>query len=239
MSASAKAEMTDTLRWRSWSNFEREEEVRELARFVRGGGVVVFPTESSYALGADPASAAGVASVYRIKGRPAGKPLPVVASSIDDLEHLGVRVRFDGFSDLEAAWPGPLTMVVPCQSGLPAACGRSELAVRIPGHRRLRRLLTRAAVTLTATSANLAGEEPWLELGELSELVKDERVLAIDQGRLPGGPPSTLVRWEGDGVSVLRRGAIDVQSLREIAPRLHFNDGFSAGAVEIPVEEDA
>lgn len=239
MSALANAAMTGTVQWRSWSSFEQEDEVRELARFVRSGGVVVFPSESSYALGADPVNAAGVAAVYRIKRRPGDKPLPVVAASMEALEQLGILRGSAGFSGLEEAWPGPLTVVLPCRDALPAGSGRKELAVRIPGHRRLRRLLARAGVALTATSANLAGDDPLLELGELVELVSDERILVIDQGRLEGGPPSTLVRWEGDSVTVLRRGAMDVETLRRVAPGLRFNEGFSAGAVEIPVEEDA
>ncbi len=239
MSAPADTAMTGTVQWRAWSSFEHVSGVRELARFVRSGGVVVFPTESSYALGADPESVAGVAAVYRIKGRPGDKPLPVVAAEMEALEQLGIRPGSGGFSGLEKAWPGPLTVVLPCERALPATCGRKELAVRIPGHRRLRRLLSRAGVALTATSANLAGKDSLLQLGEVAELVAGERILAIDQGPLRGGPPSTLVRWEGDSVTVLRRGAIEVETLRAMAPGLRFDERFSAGVVEIPVEEDA
>jgi L-threonylcarbamoyladenylate synthase len=216
---------------------EEEEALRELARFVREGGVVVFPTESSYALGADPASPAGVAAVFRMKKRSVGKPLPVVAASIEAFEELGIEGAADGFSGLEAAWPGALTIVVPCREALPASCGRKELAVRIPGHLPLRRLLARIGVALTATSANLAGSRPLLELQRLDELVGDERVVVIDGGRLEGGAPSTLVRLEGNSATVLRHGAIDLETLRGLAPSLCFEDDFSADAVGIPVEE--
>ncbi len=225
--------------WRSWSGLERADAVRGLARFVRAGGVVVFPTESSYALGADPANTAGVAAVCRIKGRPDGKPLPVVAGSIEILEKLGVQPISRGCSGLERVWPGALTVILPCRSVLPAAQGRRELAVRIPGHRRLLDLLARTGVALTSTSANLAGQEPLLKLDRLARLVGDERVLAIDEGCLEGGPPSTLVRLEGDSATVLRPGAIDVERLREAAPELSFKDVFSAATVEKPVEEHA
>ncbi|MCP4203718.1 MAG: threonylcarbamoyl-AMP synthase [bacterium] len=239
MSASARALTTGTVQWRSWHRFEQESEARGLARFVRSGGVVVFPTESSYALGADPENADGVATVYRIKKRPGDKPLPVVVASIDYFKQLGIHCGSGGFSGLAKAWPGPLTVVVPSERALPAACGRKELAVRVPGHRRLRRLLERAGVALTATSANLAGDEPLLELGQLAKLVAGERVLVIDEGPLDGGAPSTLVRWEGDSATVLRWGALNLEGLRRVAPGLRFKQGFSAGAVEIPVEEGA
>lgn len=239
MSVAMSSSMAGTVHWRSWPSFEREEEVRGLARFVRGGGVVVFPTESSYALGADPENAQGVAAVYRIKARPGGKPLPVVVANMDVFKQLGLPGRPDRLCGLEAAWPGPLTVVLPCRGGLPAASGRKELAVRIPGHRRLRHLLARASIALTATSANVAGREPLLELNKVVELVSGERALVIDQGRLQGGPPSTLVRWEGDSVTILRDGAMSAEILRELAPRLTFYEGFSADAVEIPAEEES
>ncbi len=233
MSMSAGSARTEAERWLSWSRLEEDRALGTLARFVRGGGVVVFPTESSYALGADPESPAGVAAVFRMKKRSAGKPLPVVAASLEAFEKLGIEGAAAGFSGLEEAWPGALTVVVPCREGLAASCGRKELAVRIPGHLRLRRLLARTGVALTATSANLAGSEPLLELERLDELVGDERVVVIDEGRLEGGPPSTLVRLDGKSVTVLRHGAIPLETLRRIAPSLCFRNGFSAGAVEI------
>lgn len=237
MSRSAGCARTGAALWRSWSELEGGQELRELAGFVREGGVVVFPTESSYALGADPESLTGVAAVFRMKKRSARKPLPVVAASLEAFEELGIEGAAAGFSGLEKAWPGALTVVVPCREAVAASCGREELAVRIPGHNELRRLLARTGVALTATSANLAGNAPLLELERLDELVGDERVMVIDEGRLEGGPPSTLVRLDGESVTVLRHGAIPLETLRRIAPSLCFRNGLSTGAVEVPVEE--
>lgn len=223
----------------TWASLESEAACAELARFVREGGVVVFPTESSYALGADPASAAGVAAVFDIKGRSADKPLPVVAANREALEPLGIDTRGAAIDALLRAWPGALTVILPSREALPAACGRRELAVRVPGHRRLLELLSKLECSLTATSANLAGGEPVLDPASVADLVGARPVRVIDEGRLPGGPPSTLVRLEGDCVTVLRRGAMPVETLRALAPSLCFVDGFSSAAVEISVDGKA
>ncbi len=228
--------MNGVLERRSWRDLEDASAVGLLAEFVHDGGIVVFPTESSYALGADPRNESAVANIYRLKRRSPAKPLPVVVGTVSMLESLGARVGGKGWLELEQAWPGPLTVVVPCTRPLAAAAGRSELAVRIPGHRRLRETLAAGAMALTATSANLASEEPVLDPEELRGLLGDENCLIIDEGRLPGGPPSTLVRVDGDRVTVLRAGALGLAELRELT-HLEIDSSFSASAVEIPVEE--
>ena len=111
MKFSAASASIRAARRRHWSDLEGAEASSDLARFVREGGVVVYPTESSYALGADPASPSGVGAVFRMKRRAIGKPLPVVAASVEALEELGIEDAAAGFSGLEAAWPGALTVV--------------------------------------------------------------------------------------------------------------------------------
>lgn len=196
----------------------------------------MFPTESSYALGVDPENRSAVAAVYRLKRRPVGKPLPVVVGEQSRLRSLGIELQDEGLSGLEQAWPGALTVILPCSRPLPAACGRYELAVRIPGHLRLRKLLAESGIPLTATSANLAGDEPVLDPAELARWL-DANALLIDEGPLPSARPSTIVRLEGRRATVVRTGAVAVSELRELAPTVEFDDGFSAVAVEKPVEE--
>lgn len=188
------------------------------------GGVLAIPSESSYGLAVEPTSAAGVEAVYRLKQRDAGKPLLVVAASRAQLEALGVAAPEAAWRALEAAWPAPLTAVLPLTlnvargNNLPAAAGSPTLAVRIPDHPRLRAWLARVG-PVTATSANLSGEPPVLDADGAVELLAQLRdqpspepgnqvpVAVIQEdsscegeidGALPGGPPSTLIAWAGD-----------------------------------------
>lgn len=177
---------------------------------LRAGGVVAIPTESSYGLAVDPENPEAVARVFELKGRPGDKPLPVVAAAADAMPP-GCRIRAGLESKLAGLWPAALTLVLNLdpQRQLAAAAGRSTLAVRVPGHRRLRELLTVTGL-LTATSANRAGDRPLLDPVEVDELLAGGSgpSLLVDGGRLPGGPPSTLVRVEADGWHLLRSGAV-------------------------------
>lgn len=191
------------------------EPVEPLIDCLARGGVLVLPTESSYALAVDPASAAGVAAVYRIKGREAGKPLPVVAAGLDQIAGLGISPDLPILVRLSRVWPAPVSVLLPLARPLPAGAGAGTLAVRIPDHPRLRSLLAALGLALTATSANRSGEEPALTAPAAAALVAGEDAVVVDAGPLPGGLPSTLVEHTPAGFTVLRQGSFPAARLRE------------------------
>jgi L-threonylcarbamoyladenylate synthase len=184
--------------------------------------VLAIPTESSYGLGADPRNRIGVEAIYRIKGREPRKPLPVVVADLAQLADLGIDPDLSILKVLSACWPGPLTAVLPIKRPIlrpeliPAAAGEPTLAVRIPGHEGLRRLLAALGHGLTATSANPSGGEPVLDPAGAADLLAGEDAMVVDGGVLPGGPPSTLVAIEEAGPVVLRTGTFPVERLREV-----------------------
>ena len=182
------------------------------------GGVLAVPTESSYALAADPLDARGVELVYRIKRREAGKPLPVVVAGPEQLPRLGIDPDLPILSLLCAAWPAALSVVVPTAIEVPAAAGTGSLAVRVPDCAPLLALLAELGHGLTATSANLAGGEPVVDPAEAARLLAGWEAAVVNGGVLPGGPPSTLVAWEAPGrLVVLRKGRYSVARLRRLA----------------------
>ncbi|HYN23213.1 MAG TPA: L-threonylcarbamoyladenylate synthase [Thermoanaerobaculia bacterium] len=195
-----------------------DEPVEPLRELLRRGGVLAIPTESSYGLGADPRNPKGVEAIYRIKGREPRKALPVVVADLGQLADLGIDPGLSILRPLSACWPGPLTVLLPLLEPwqeLPAAAGEPSLAVRIPGHDRLRELLGALGHGLTATSANVSGREPVLDPAEAAKLLAGEDGMVVDGGVLPGGPPSTVVAIEEAGPVVLRTGVFPVERLRE------------------------
>jgi L-threonylcarbamoyladenylate synthase len=193
------------------------EPLAPLAALLARGGLLAVPTESSYGLAADPRNAAGVAAVYRVKGREGGKPLPVVVAGVEQLAGLGIDPGLPILSALAALWPAPLSAVLPLAAPLPAAAGEPGLAVRVPAHADLRRLLAALGTGLTATSANRSGDPPALAPEEAAALLAGEDAVVVDGGRLPGGPPSTLVALAPDGLRVLRAGAFPAARLGALA----------------------
>lgn len=199
------------------------EPLEPLRRRLERGGILAVPTESSYALAADPADETAVATVFRVKGRDRRKPLPVVIADLEQLTALGIDARQPIVRWAARIWPAALTVLAERSTGaersLAAAAGSGRLAVRQPAHRRLLGLLNDLGTPLTATSANRSGEPAIVDPVRLAELLQGEDAVVVDDGVLPGGQPSTLVGRFGDRLEVIRAGSypVQVEGLR-IAP---------------------
>jgi len=165
-------------------------------------GVVAIPTESFYGLAVDPRDREALARIYRAKDRVAEKALLVVAASLEQVETL-VVIEEPWRARLHEAWPAPLTVVLPDRR---AGAGRdATLAVRVPAHDLLRRLLALVG-PLTATSANPSGGAPANDPSEVERVFGSLLDLLLDGGRTPGGLPSTLVDCTAHPPVLLRRG---------------------------------
>jgi len=183
--------------------------VRAAAEALRRGGVVAYPTETFYALGALATDAAAVARLARAKGRPDGKPLPLVAAHREAVD--AVAVLEGPAARLAAAfWPGPLTLVLPARPGLAAevTAGTGTVGVRVPSSEVARTLAAHAGGPLVSTSANLAGEEPVVRAADLAPALRARLDAVLDGGATPGGLPSTVATFQGGTLRVLRAGAI-------------------------------
>jgi Sua5/YciO/YrdC/YwlC family protein len=172
------------------------------AQLIRGGGVVAFPTDTVYGLGAAADDEIATKRVYRIKGRPVGMPLILMVAAESQLEgwvHVDSRTE----ALIRRWWPGPLTLIL-------HAIGGGTLGVRIPKHKVALALL-RAAGPLMTTSANLHGKDPAMTAEEAGALPGLAAVL--DGGKAPGGAASTVLDLTGPEAHVLREGAISTLEL--------------------------
>jgi len=180
------------------------------AAVLRAGGVVVVPTDTVYGLAARPTDTDAVGAVYRIKGRPEGMPLPVLAASEEQVRALGVAFS-DGARGLAARWwPGPLTLAFAFDPEVPRPswlAGRDEVAVRVPDHDFLRGLLAETGV-LVVTSANRHGAPTPRAPDDVASALGPDVGLVVDGGVLHE-VPSTLVNVAGPEPVVEREGAIE------------------------------
>ena len=182
---------------------------------LAAGGLVVFPTESVYGLGADARSPAAVARLVAVRGREQGKPILVL---VRDLEMAGSVSRevSPAVRRLAACfWPGPLTLVLPARPGLPEllTAGTGTIGVRVPAHAIARALVAGLDAPLTAPSANPPGAEPPRTLGAARDYFGDAVAAYVDGGPLPGGA-STVASVEEGQLRVLRAGPIPESALR-------------------------
>jgi L-threonylcarbamoyladenylate synthase len=167
------------------------------AQLLRGGGVIAFPTDTVYGLGAAADDDLARRRIYAIKGRPVGLPLILMAAGESQLEgwvHVDARAELV----IRRWWPGPLTVIL-------HAVGGGTLGVRIPNHEVALELL-RASGPLMTTSANLHGADPAMTAEEAGKLPGLAAVL--DGGTAPGGTASTVVDLTGPELHILREGAI-------------------------------
>jgi len=172
------------------------------AQLIRGGGVVAFPTDTVYGLGAAADDEVATKRVYRIKGRPVGLPLILMVAAESQLEgYVHIDSRAEAF--IRRWWPGPLTLILHAKGG-------GTLGVRIPKHKVALNLL-RAAGPLLTTSANLHGEDPAMTAEEAGKLPGLAAVL--DGGKAPGGTASTVLDLTGSEPHVLREGAISTPEI--------------------------
>jgi L-threonylcarbamoyladenylate synthase len=183
--------------------------IARAAEILRGGGIVAYPTDTVYGLAVDPRSVKAVERLFAVKGRDAAAAIPLIASSIEDVEQVGALTS-DDLRLARAFWPGPLTLVVSARQTLHPRVtgGGTTVAVRVPAHAVARALASSAGFPITATSANRSGRPPSMTSDEVAAAFGDDIDLLLDGGPTIGGPPSTIVEMEVNGPRLLRVGAI-------------------------------
>jgi L-threonylcarbamoyladenylate synthase len=184
-------------------------DVGRAAELLRAGGLVVYPTETFYGLGALAASASAVARLMAAKLRPEGKPVPLVAADLAMARALAAAFAPRAERLAARVWPGPLTLVLPAAPGLPPeVAGDGTVGVRVPGSALARELSRLAGGPLTSTSANPSGGPPITRPDDLDPGLLAHVDAVLDGGTVPGGLPSTVVAVEPGGLRLLRAGAV-------------------------------
>jgi L-threonylcarbamoyladenylate synthase len=198
------------------------EQLDRAAATLRGGGVVAFPTETVYGLGADAFDATAVARIFEIKKRPAFDPLIVHVLDEVMLRRVADAIPPAAAKLADRFWPGPLTLVLPKRPEVPeiVTAGLSTVAVRMPAHPVTRALLERTGRPLAAPSANPFGYLSPTRAEHVARMLGDRVDLIVDGGPAPIGLESTIVRL-GDRPELLRRGAVAAEDIEAVIGRLH------------------
>ncbi len=196
--------------------------ISEAARILKGGGIVSFPTETVYALGADAYNQEMVAKIYRIKRRDRSKPLSVFLKGAGDARKVVDFVSDDAEKLMEKFWPGPLTLVFKStypRLSLVLAKG-DKLGIRVSPSKLVARLLEAVRVPLTATSSNISGKKSCVAANRVFYFFNGRINLILDGGKSRVFLPSTVLDVSIDEVSLIRLGHIPIDEIRRVVPKI-------------------
>jgi len=197
-------------------------EIARAAALLRAGGVVAFPTETVYGLGANALDERAVARVFEIKGRPRFDPLIVHLSGVEGVSRLAAEFPPTAQKLAEEFWPGPLTLVLPKTPAVPdlVTAGLATVALRVPDHPMAQELLRAARVPIAAPSANPFGRVSPTTADHVREQLGGQVELVLDGGPCRVGVESTVLAVTAAGVSVMRFGGTTLEDIEAVVGKV-------------------
>jgi L-threonylcarbamoyladenylate synthase len=192
--------------------------IRYAVQWIQRGSVVAIPTDTLYALAADPVNLSAVDAIFRVKGRPESRALTILINSMDQAMEASRELPDNFFRLAEACWPGPLSIVVEASNRLPlkVTANTRRIALRWPKCEIAQKLVSELGAPLACTSANLSGSPTCSTGEEAFDQLGDRIPLILDSGQTLGILPSTIVELRGDHWCIGREGAIPSDDIRAV-----------------------
>ena len=186
------------------------ENIKDAAAVIRGGGLVAVPTETVYGLAGNGLDEGAVQEIYNVKGRPEVKPLSLMVPGVEALDAYGVDVPAAAYALAERFWPGPLTIIVKAKAEIPSIvlAGGDTVGLRCPDHKLTLALLKEAQLPLAAPSANPSGAPSPKTAQQVAEYFQGKIAAIIDGGECGIGKESTIIDMSAAPYRILRQGAL-------------------------------
>lgn len=203
-------------------SLEAPRALEETISAVQHGGVIAFPTDTVFGLGASLRFPEALDRIFTIKGRDTAKSLPVLLASIDRISLVAEMPSPQVQALLREFWPGGLTVVLPARSGLPSQVVAPDgtVGVRVPDHSIALTLCDRAGGALATTSANRSGDAPACSAGDIAGHLDDGIDIVLDGGFAPCGEASTVIRVDDARITVIRAGSIAPERIDQAWSRI-------------------
>ncbi|MCO5225311.1 MAG: L-threonylcarbamoyladenylate synthase [Thermomicrobiales bacterium] len=200
----------------SYLSLEEGRALEEAIITLSRGGIVAFPTDTVYGIGASLEHPAALQRIYDLKGRLPDKPLPILIARAEVIDDLSPDVDERLIDLAQRFWPGALTVVLPAADHLPAEVKAPDntIGVRLPNHSIPLTIAECLGGAVATTSANLSGQAAALSAAEIKESFGSKLDLVLDGGFSPQENPSTVIRVVDGEIVVLREGAISADELR-------------------------
>ncbi|MCH8314016.1 MAG: threonylcarbamoyl-AMP synthase [Nitrospinae bacterium] len=190
----------------------------KIKRILNLGGVMAFPTDTFYGLGATAFNRKAVSRIFKIKQRPKDKPLLTLVASAYQVNSMALEITPTAEILIEKLWPGPLTILFSAHPHLPSqlTANTGKIGVRQPGNEMVRKLLSGIGFPITATSANISGTENVTTAREVEETLGSQIDLIVDGGAAPGGKESTVLDVTLSPSLLVREGAVTREEIDAI-----------------------
>jgi L-threonylcarbamoyladenylate synthase len=186
-----------------------QREIEKGVKILQKGGVIAFPTDTVYGLGADTFNSTAVERIYEIKNRPKHRQLPLLIADVERLVTLADPIPEIAWFLARRFWPGGLTLVLPKADSLPAYLApEPTIAVRVPNHPVCLAIIQRLGNPIIGTSANISGQPAALTAEEVGQQLGGKIDFVINGGKCPGGKESTVVDITREAPIILRQGII-------------------------------
>ncbi len=198
------------------------ESIARAVATLQAGGLIVYPTDTIYGIGADPHQPAALERLQSAKQRLEQKPILLIAHSIDAARTVVDHFPPTAMTLAGALWPGPLTLVLPARAALSPMITQNSgtVGVRLPSHAFCARLAECFGRPFTSTSANISGLPTPDTVDAIEAMLGDSIDFYLDAGRLPASKPSTVVDVTTDPPRILREGAVSRGQLLALVPEL-------------------
>ncbi len=203
----------------------QEDSFWEASRILKNGGLVAFPTETVYGLGANALDETASLKIYQAKGRPSDNPLIVHVSKVEDMEVLAREVPDLAYDLAKVFWPGPLTIILKKKDFVPSQTtgGLDTVAIRLPANQLARELIASSGVYLAAPSANISGKPSPTTASHVIKDMSGKIDMIIDGGNATLGLESTIVDLSGPRPMILRPGCITKAMLENVIGQIDYD----------------
>ncbi len=183
-----------------------KKEIMEAAQIIKNGGIVLFPTETVYGIGANSLNDEAVKKIFIAKGRAQDNPLILHISDMDMLNKIAENITELEYKLMDAFWPGPFTIILNKKKNIAnvATCFGDTVGVRMPSNKIAHDLIKEANLPIAAPSANVSGKPSGTNLQDIKEELQNKVDYIIDGGECDIGIESTVVRWIDGEVKILR-----------------------------------
>lgn len=201
-----------------WQEKINEQELNKTVDILQNGGIVIFPTETVYGIGANAYNEESVKRIYEVKNRPDEKPLSILVSGIGEIEKYAIIENDIERKIINHFMPGPLTIILKKKNGIfdYVSSGKNTIGIRIPDNKIILEILKKVNIPIVAPSANISGLPSGIDLEDILKDFEGKVDVCINGGKAKLGESSTIVKVEDGKPVIIRQGKITLEDIENI-----------------------